>query len=93
MQERHNILLGTIGVFPQETEALERLTLLSWLLPTVVALATLIDVLLVLLYVYILHPWKVIIQQVGMTQNKKTSQELGNCPMGQREALLKERLF
>ena len=23
----------------------------------------------------------------------KTSQELGNCPMGQREALLKERLY
>ena len=23
----------------------------------------------------------------------KTSQELGHCPMGQREALLKERLF
>ena len=65
MQERHNILLDTIGVFPQEAEALDRLTLLCWLLPTVMALATLIDVLLVLLYVYILHPWKVIIQQVG----------------------------
>ena len=25
--------------------------------------------------------------------SKKTSQELGNCPMGQREALLKERLY
>ena len=24
---------------------------------------------------------------------RKTSQELGNCPMGQREALLKERLY
>ena len=26
-------------------------------------------------------------------KSKKTSQELGNCPMGQRDALLKERLF
>ena len=26
-------------------------------------------------------------------QQIKTSQELGNCPMGQREALLKERLY
>ena len=25
--------------------------------------------------------------------SKKTSQELGNCPMGQREALLKERFY
>ena len=25
--------------------------------------------------------------------NKETSQELGNCPMGKREALLKERLY
>ena len=24
---------------------------------------------------------------------KKTSQELGNCPLGQREALLKERIY
>ena len=71
MEERHNILLGTIGVFPQEAEALDRLTLLCWLLPTVLALATLIDVLLVLLYLYILHPWKVIIQQVAyFTKNK-----------------------
>ena len=75
MQERHNILLGTIGVFPQEAEALDRLTLLCWLLPTVVALATLIDVLLVLLYVYILHPWKVIIQQVGWPKIRKLLQK------------------
>ena len=26
-------------------------------------------------------------------REKETSQELGNCPMGQREALLKERLY
>ena len=65
--------MGTIGVFPQEAEALDRLVLLCWLLPTVVALATLIDVVFVFLYVYILHPWKVIIQQVGMAKNTKTT--------------------
>ena len=26
-------------------------------------------------------------------KERETSQELGNCPMGQREALLKERLY
>ena len=56
--------MNTIGVFPEEEEALARVTLLSWLLPTVVAFSTLIDVLLVLLYVNILHPWRVILQQV-----------------------------
>ena len=28
-----------------------------------------------------------------LKNTKETSQELGNCPMGQREALLKERLY
>ena len=73
LQERHNILVGTIGVFPQEAEALDRLTLLCWLQPTILALATVVDVLLVLLYVYFLHPWKVIIQQVGLAQNRKSN--------------------
>ena len=56
--------MNTIGVFPEEEEAMDRVTLLLWLLPTVVAFATLIDILLVLLYVNILHPWSVILQQV-----------------------------
>ena len=64
VQERHSILMNTIGVFPEEEEAMDRVTLLLWLLPTVVAFATLIDILLVLLYVNILHPWSVILQQV-----------------------------
>ena len=32
-------------------------------------------------------------EDAGAKTDKKTSQELGNCPMGQREALLKERLY
>ena len=65
VKERHEILLDTIGVFPQETEAFDRLTLLSWLLPAIVGTATLVDLLLILLYLYILHPWRVIFHQVG----------------------------
>ena len=65
VRERHNILLETIGVWPQETIALERLRLLCWVLPTVVGLATLVDLVLVLLYLYTLHPWKIILKQVN----------------------------
>ena len=69
VKERHNILLGTIGVFAQETDAFDRLTLLSWLLPAIVAAAALIDLLLILLYLYIFHPWRVIFQQVGSVKS------------------------
>ena len=31
--------------------------------------------------------------QIGKSNINKTSQELGNCPMGQREAFLKERIY
>ena len=64
MRNRHNILLETIGVWPEETIAFERLRLLCWALPTFVALATLVDVVLVLLYLNILHPWTIIFKQV-----------------------------
>ena len=64
MRHRHNILLETIGVWPEETIAFERLRLLCWVLPTFVILATLVDVVLVLLYLYVLHPWTIIFQQV-----------------------------
>ena len=36
---------------------------------------------------------KFITDSLSSTQYDKTSQELGNCPMGQREALFKERLY
>ena len=65
VRERHNILLETIGVWPEETIALDRLRLLCWVLPTVVGLATLVDLVLVLLYLYTLHSWKIILKQVN----------------------------
>ena len=32
-------------------------------------------------------------REEDVQDNEKTSQELGNCPMGQREALLKETFY
>jgi hypothetical protein len=48
-----------IGTFEEEDEALELATLLTWLLPLVLLLATLADVTLFWAYMRFGHPWRI----------------------------------
>ena len=60
---RHELLLDTLGyVFPEEEYSYWLMTLLMWLLPTILAIATVVDALLAYIYMKYAHPWKGILE-------------------------------
>ena len=58
VETRNNILVGAIGVFPEEETAYSKVKNLTWILPTVVVIGSLIDALLAIAYMRFTHPWK-----------------------------------
>ena len=60
VQERHNLLKGAFGeqVFPEETDAYNLVTSLSWILPVTVIVGAAVDAALVFVYMKFAHPWK-----------------------------------
>ena len=64
---RHEFLLAHIGAFKEEQNAFDLLSRLSWQLPTILAVSALVDLLLVMVYMKWLHPWKDILQDVSRT--------------------------
>ena len=58
VEARNNILVGAIGVFPEEETAYSKVKNLTWILPTVVVIGSLIDALLAIAYMRFTHPWK-----------------------------------
>ena len=66
---RHNLLEGAIGTFKEEKEAYWIVTLLMWLLPTIVVAGAAIDAMLVIAYLKYAHPWK------GILAKEKTGPE------------------
>ena len=57
VMERHELLLSSIGTFPEEDAAYTLVTFLQWLLPTVVVIHALVDATLVFIYLKFAHPW------------------------------------
>ena len=72
MIARHNLLEGAIGTFEEEKQAYWIVTLLMWLLPTVVVAGAAIDGMLVIAYLKYAHPWKGILakEQTGPETSK-----------------------
>ena len=66
---RHNLLEGAIGTFEEEKQAYWVVTLLMWLLPTIVLVGAAIDAILVVVYLKYAHPWK------GILAKEKTGPE------------------
>ena len=64
MREKHLVLLDNIGTFAEEDEAFDLLTLLTWLLPVIIIVSTIFDLVLAVVYLKWLHPWKIILQEV-----------------------------
>ena len=64
MREKHLTLWNNIGTFAEEDEAFDLLTLLTWLLPVLVVTSAFFDLVLALVYLKWLHPWKIILQEV-----------------------------
>ena len=64
MREKHLVLFDNIGTFAEEDEAFDLLTLLTWLLPVIIIVSTIFDLVLAVVYLKWLHPWKIILQEV-----------------------------
>ena len=65
MRERHSALVDNIGTFAEEDEAFKLLNSLSISLPFVVIVTWVFDALLGTVYLKLLHPWKIILQEVS----------------------------
>ena len=65
MSEKHLTLRDNIGTYAKEDEAFDLLNNLSWKLPIVVIVSAILDLLLAIVYLKWLHPWKTILQEVG----------------------------
>ena len=58
VKARHQLLQGAIGVFPEEKQAYETISILSWILPLIAFIGFLMDTILVVVYMRLAHPWK-----------------------------------
>ena len=63
--EKHVALRDNIGTYEDEDKAFNLLTWLSWHLPVFVVASALLDLLLAVVYLKWLHPWRIILQEVS----------------------------
>ena len=63
ISERHNTLLATIGVFPEEEKAFNLVIWLRIAAPLGLLGASLLDWLLAMVYLTFKHPWAVILAE------------------------------
>ena len=61
VKARHELLEKAIGVFPEEVQAYERISILSWILPLTAIIGSLVDTILVVVFMRLAHPWKEIL--------------------------------
>ena len=66
IQERHELVVSIVGAFAEEQKAFDLMSRLIWQLPLFMAVAAIIDLLLVLVYMNWLHPWRGILEDVRM---------------------------
>ena len=58
-------MVSTIGAFEEEQKAFELMSRLIWQLPFFMVVTALLDLLLVLVYMNWLHPWRGILEDVS----------------------------
>ena len=73
VKARHMLLQKAIGVFPEEVQAYEKISMLSWLLPLTAIIGSLMDTILVVVFMKLAHPWKDILFG-QMEQTEETQQ-------------------
>ena len=71
MKARHELLEAAIGVFPEEDQAYLLVTTLSWIFPLVIVIASVVDMLLVIIYMRFAHPWKGILFPKEVIENEE----------------------
>ena len=73
VKARHQLLEGAIGVFPEEKQAYERISMLSWILPLIVIIGSLVDTIFVVVYMRFAHPWKdILFGQMNETEEAQS---------------------
>ena len=55
---RHELLKGAIGTFPEEDYGFDMVNSLSWILPFAIVMGSLVDAILVYVYMKYVHQWK-----------------------------------
>ena len=75
IKDRHILLKGAIGTFPEEDYAYWLATMLTWVLPLSLLIATIIDATIIYVYMRYAHPWKGILtngeeEEANKTKNK-----------------------
>ena len=65
MREKHLVLRDNIGTFAKEDEAFDLLTRLSWQLPVFFISSAIADLIMAVVYLKWLHPWKIILEKAG----------------------------
>ena len=71
MKARHELLLVSIGTFPEEDEAYQRVMKLLWALPLIVILSGVMDIFFIFIYMKCVHPWKIILVEAEKTKKKQ----------------------
>ena len=72
VKARHELLEKAIGVFPEEVQAYEKISMLSWVLPLIASIGYLVDTILVVVYMKLAHPWKdILFGQMKETEEAK----------------------
>ena len=75
VKARHMLLQKAIGVFPEEEQAYEKISMLSWLLPLTAIIGSLMDTILVVIFMKLAHPWKdILFGQMEQTEEKPPSE-------------------
>jgi len=62
IQARHEFVAAHIGSFEEEKNAFDLMSRLIWQLPLFMVITALLDLLLVLVYMKLLHPWRAILE-------------------------------
>ena len=66
--------MGTIGTFPEEDQAFQLVTKLSWILPLTLLIASILDTIFVLIFMKFAHPWKGILSSEENTEKADLSE-------------------
>ena len=66
VRDRHELLKGAIGTFPEEDYGFDLVNSLCWILPLGIVMASLVDAVLVYVYMKYVHQWKDILSSEGV---------------------------
>ena len=75
VSKRHNILLNSIGVFPEETEAYQKIQLMTGLGYSLLVVLTLVQVWLFYLYNGRFHPFAKIAMKEPKSENDQSGKD------------------